>query len=246
MVTSRFADHGDARIHYLDSGGDDRGAPIIFVPGMTDVADDYRDVIDEFGRRTVVVELRGHGRSTAPGDGYDLDALVGDVDAVVNAVTDGPVHLVTFSRGTTYAVGWAVENLRRVRSLSIGDYVPEERVVTDAESHGVITGRWRGTPVHTRLDPAAAKATFQAARTRSFWELLSRKEIPLLAVRACRSPVITDADWQCYGRLFPSALLVEFEDSPHDIFRPDRERYPHLVRDHVDRFDSGFTSVGVQ
>jgi hypothetical protein len=30
--------NGDARLHYLDSGGDDQGAPIVFITGMTDVA----------------------------------------------------------------------------------------------------------------------------------------------------------------------------------------------------------------
>ena len=237
MITSRFADHAGTRIHYLDSGGDDEGAPIVFVPGMTDIAEDYREVMPAFGRRTVVIELRGHGRSAAPSDGYHRNALVGDVGAVIDAITAGPVHLVTFSRGTTYAVGWAVEHLDRVRSLSIGDYVPEERVVTEAESDGVLDGRWRGTPVHTRLDRTAATATFRAAREHSFWEALAQNGIPLLAVRALKSPLITGADWARYGRLFPDARLVEFEASPHDIFRPDRDRYPRLVCEHADHVD---------
>ncbi|MDT5330641.1 MAG: hypothetical protein QOF31_1938, partial [Mycobacterium sp.] len=82
MVSSRFTYNGDVRIHYLDSGGDDRGAPIVFVPGMTDIADDYVEVMPLFGRRTIVVELRGHGKSGAPVNGYDLTTLSGDVGAV--------------------------------------------------------------------------------------------------------------------------------------------------------------------
>ena len=124
MVTSRFTQNGDARLHYLDSGGDDRGASIVFVPGMTDIADDYTEVLRFFGRRTVVVELRGHGRSNAPTSGYDLVTLSADVGAVVDAVTDGPVHVVTFSRGTSYAIAWALTHPSRVRSLAIGDYIP--------------------------------------------------------------------------------------------------------------------------
>jgi hypothetical protein len=31
--------------------------------------------------------------------------------------------------------------------------------------------------------------------------------------------------------LFPQAQLHEFHDSPHDIFRPDRGRFPKLVRE---------------
>jgi non-heme chloroperoxidase len=45
MVRSRFTTNGDTRIHYLDSGDPDRGTPIVFVPGMTDLADDYREVM---------------------------------------------------------------------------------------------------------------------------------------------------------------------------------------------------------
>jgi pimeloyl-ACP methyl ester carboxylesterase len=237
MVNSRFTDNGDARIHYLDSGGDDRGAPIVFVPGMTCVADDYSEVLTLFGRRTVVVEIRGHGKSGAPVNGYDLAALSADVGAVVDAVTDGPVHVMTFSRGTSYAIAWALEHPNRVRSLAIGDYIPEERVLPSDISRFLLDGRWRGTPVGERVNEAAGMKTFEAARDRSFWEALAALQLPLLVVRCGDSVLVTDEDWERYKRLFPHARLVEFDDSPHDIFRPDRGRYPRLVKEHVDRAD---------
>jgi pimeloyl-ACP methyl ester carboxylesterase len=115
MIASRYVYSGDAHLHYLDSGGDDRGAPIVFVPGMTDIADDYTRVMPLFGRQVVVVEIRGHGRSSAPESGYDLATLSSDVGAVIDAVTDGPVHIMTFSRGTSCALGWAVHHPDRVR-----------------------------------------------------------------------------------------------------------------------------------
>jgi non-heme chloroperoxidase len=228
---SRFAAHGDTRIHYLDSGGDDRGAPIVFVPGMTDVADDYTEVLPLLGRRAVVVELRGHGRSDAPDGGYDLGTLSGDVGTVVDAVTDGPVHLMTFSRGTTYGIGWAVAHPQRVLSISIGDYVPAEIVLPDPHMHRLLDGRWRGTPVRDRLDYDAAVKTFRAAQGRSFWEPLSELQLPMLVVRSPNSPLIDDTAWDRYRQLFPSAERHEFHDSPHDIFRPDRGRFPKLVRE---------------
>ena len=165
MPQFRIATTGDTRVRYLDSGGDDRGAPVVFVPGFTCVADDYTEVLPLFGRCTLVVELRGHGRSVAPHGPYDAAARAGDIGAAIDAVTDGPAHLMTFSRGTSYALTWALAHRERVRSISIGDYLPEE--------------------------------------------------------------------------IFPAAWLHEFPDSPHDIFRPDRGRYPLLVRDLVDSVDSG-------
>ncbi|CAN5719493.1 hypothetical protein BH09ACT7_BH09ACT7_09540 [soil metagenome] len=240
MITSRYTVNSDARLHYLDSGGDDHGAPIVFVPGMTDIADDYTPVLPLFGRRVVIVELRGHGRSSSPVSRYDLAALSSDVGAVVDAVTDGPVHLMTFSRGTSYATAWAIDHPDRVRSIAIADYVPEERVVTSTEAQNLIDGRWRGTPVRERLDAEAAVQTFRAAQERSMWEPLSRLRVPLLAVRSGITGLVTDADWSRYRQLFPGAHLVDFEDSPHDIFRPDRGRYPRLVRDHVTRSHTRF------
>jgi non-heme chloroperoxidase len=235
MVQSRFTANGSTRIHYLDSGGPDRGEPIIFVPGMTDTADDYTEILPLLGRRAVVVELRGHGRSDAPENGYDLATLRSDVGAVVDAVADGPVHIMTFSRGTTYGLAWAVAHPERVRSIAIGDYVPAEIVLPDAQVHRLLDGRWRGSPVRERLNYDAAVKTFRAAKGASFWEPLTRMQNPLLVVRSPNSPLIDDAAWARYERSFPTAQLHEFHESPHDIFRPDRARFPTLVRDLTDR-----------
>lgn len=239
MPQFRVAAHGDARIRYLDSGGDDGGAPVVFVPGFTCVADDYTEVPALLGRRTVIVELRGHGRSVAPHGPYDATARAGDIGAVIDEVTDGPVHLMTFSRGTSYALTWALAHPGRVRSISIGDYLPEEIVLPDGVATGVLDGSWRGTPVHERVDRGAAVETFAAAVSRSFWEPLARWGPPLLVVRSPNSPIIDEAAWARYRLLFPAARLHEFPDSPHDIFRPDRGRYPLLVRGLVDSVDTG-------
>ncbi|WP_094293102.1 alpha/beta fold hydrolase [Mycobacterium neumannii] len=237
MVESRFTTNAGARLHYLDSGGPDRGAPVVFVPGFTDVADDYVEVLSLFGRRTVVVDVRGHGRSNAPESGYDSTVLGADVGAVIDAVTHGPVHLMTFSRGTPYALTWALAHRGRVRSISIGDYVPEEITLPEEVSTFLLDGRWRGTPVHERLNRAAGEAIFRAARKQSFWESLAQWQPPLLVVRSANSPLISDAAWDRYREVFPKASLHVFADSPHDIFRPDRDRYPALVRAHIDTVD---------
>lgn len=236
-MTSSHVDNAGVRVHYLDSGGGDSRAPIVFVPGMTCVADDYAEVLALFGRRIVVVELRGHGRSDTPATGYDAEALASDVGAVVDTVTDGPVHLMTFSRGTAYALTWALQHTDRVRSVSIGDYVPQEIPLPHDIRVHLLDGRWRGTPVHGRVNREAGMATFEAARERSFWEALAAWQPPLLVVRSPSSPLIDDAAWARYRRLFPSASLHVFADSPHDVFRPDRGRYPSLVRAHVDAVD---------
>ncbi len=104
-------------------------------------------------------------------------------------------------------------------------------------SRRLLDGTWRGSPVSERVDDDAGAKTFQAARQRSFWEALARLQLPLLVVRSGERVLVTDEEWSRYKTLFPHAQLIEFGDSPHDIFRPDRGRYPRLVAEHADRAD---------
>ena len=232
---SRFVDNDGVTIHYLDSHPvDETVAPVIFVPGMTCVAADYEEMVPALGRRCIVIELRGHGLSDSPEGGYTLADHATDVDAVVREVTDGPVHLMTFSRGTCYALAWAAANPDRVRSLAFGDYPAREIALPGDAAENLLAGRWRGTPVLGRLSELAARQTFADAHDRPLWDELCALDVPLLVVRSGADGPLTDADWARYRRDHPTAELHEFADSPHDLFRDDRTRFAHLVRTHVE------------
>lgn len=210
---------------------------------MTDVADDYEGIAGVIGRRTIVVDLRGHGHSDAPVDGYGMAEHVGDIDAVVNAAIgpDRPVHLMAFSRGSGYAFGWIEEHRERVLSLSIGDYPAREIAIPVAVADTLLQSTWRGTPVSERLDRTAAVGKFAASRDHPRWDLvadLASDGVPVLVVRSTAAAPMTDDDWARYHRLDAPIELVEFADSPHDIFRPDRTRYPLLVAGLVERADA--------
>ena len=69
------------------------------------------------------------------------------------------------------------------------------------------------------------------------WGRLAQQRLPLLVVRSGERFLVGDAQWSRYQKLFPQAELIDFPDSPHDIFRPDRGRYPRLVAEHADRAD---------
>jgi non-heme chloroperoxidase len=239
VTASCWAANGTVRVHYLDSDPEGEGPPIVFIPGLTDVADDYESILGEFGRRVIVIDLRGRGLSDAPDDGYALADHAGDIAAVVSAVTAGPVHLMTFSRGTCYGLTWAADNMECVGSIAIGDYPAREIIFPPDFFHEFMAGSWRGTPVEDRLARSALRGIVDQAVGRTFWDELGQFDRPMLAVRCGSFGTITEADWSAYGDLGPNVQRVIFEDSPHDLFRRDRLRYPHLVRDLVDRADAG-------
>jgi len=238
---SRWTENGSVRLHYLDSGAgsadDSDAAPILFVPGITDVADDYLPILGDFGRRVIVIDLRGRGRSDAPADGYALADHSADIEAVISEVTSGPVHLMSFSRGTCYALAWACDHPDRVLSVAIGDYPAREIVFPDGSLDGFMAGTWRGTPVSERLAVTALTGIVRDAVGRQFWDELGAFEVPVLVVRGSQGGPLTEEDWAKYAASVPGVALLTFEDSPHDIFRPDRLRYPRLVAAQAQRAD---------
>lgn len=76
---------GGARIHFLDWGGWAAGGTgFLLVHGLADTAWHWAPVARRLARVAPVVsmDLRGHGLSDAPTDGYGPDDLAGDVIAV--------------------------------------------------------------------------------------------------------------------------------------------------------------------
>jgi non-heme chloroperoxidase len=267
---SRFAASGPVRIHYLDSaagrgpdggpgspggpgdGDRDGRAPLVFVPGLTDVAADYLPVLGEFGRRTIVVDLRGRGASGTPdatsgdasGAGYAAADHVGDVEAVVDAAGVESFHLATFSRGTPYGLGFAFARPDRVLSVTIGDYPAREIGLPAGVADTLATGRWRGEPVLDRIAEAALHGVAAQSVERPLWDRLGALGRPVLVIRSGRvdrrGHVFLDDDAQDrYRQAVPGVEIVTFDDSGHDLFRPDPTRYPRLVAAFTARHEPG-------
>jgi pimeloyl-ACP methyl ester carboxylesterase len=241
----RFAANRAIRLHYLDTGpvGEDGRAPIVFVPGLTCVADDYIRALPAFGRRVVVIDLRGRGRSDTPDRGYARDDHVGDIETVLADAGIDRFHLMTFSRGTAYALPFALRNPDRVRSLSIGDYIAGEIGVAREWAPQFVHGRWRGTPVLSRIREVALTGIARDSVDRRYYDELRALGKPLLVVRSGRVNVhghtfIDEAAQHQYRKTGPDVEIVTFEDSPHDVFRPDATRYPALVAALADRVES--------
>ena len=244
---SRYAASGSVRVHYLDSaagaGGDGR-APLVFVPGLTDVAVDYLPVLGEFGRRTLVVDLRGRGASTAPAEGYAAADHVGDVEAVADAAGVDRFHLATFSRGTPYGLGFAFRRPDRVLTVSIGDYPAREIGLPDGVADSLAAGRWRGEPVLDRIAEAALHGIAAQSVERPLWDELGALGCPVLVMRGGRTDrrghvFLDDEAQDRYRRAVPGVEIVTFDDSSHDLFRPDPTRYPRLVAAFTARHEPG-------
>lgn len=124
-----MVDIGQLRLHTQRIGP--RGGPtVVLVHGLlTDsLASYYFTVAPKFaaaGLDVIMYDLRGHGRSDRPADGYTLDDSVTDLDALLARLrVTGPVHLVGNSYGGTVAFGWAARHPERAMSVTLIESEP--------------------------------------------------------------------------------------------------------------------------
>lgn len=105
-----FVELDDAQLFFTDEGTGD--ATMVFVHGYSCDSHDWSWQIPHFADRyrVVAVDSRGHGRSSAPDDGYDPHELAEDVAALIGHLDCGPVIVVGHSLGGVVASTLAVEH----------------------------------------------------------------------------------------------------------------------------------------
>lgn len=128
-----MVDTGDIRLHVqrlVPRHGRATIATAVLVHGLlTDsLASYYFTVAPAFaaaGIDVVMYDLRGHGRSERPPNGYTLDHNIDDLEALLDRLDiTGPVHLVGNSYGGTIAFGYAVRHPARTAGLTLIESEP--------------------------------------------------------------------------------------------------------------------------
>jgi pimeloyl-ACP methyl ester carboxylesterase len=235
-MVEHFVDNDGVRIRYLEwAPADAVGAPIVFVPGFVDVADDYDQAFVDVERRVLVIELRGRGRSDAPPTGYSAEAQVTDISAVVEAAGIDRFHLMTFSRGTTPGLLYVLGTDRELLSISIGDYLAAEIGLPPEFADRMWQGRWRGTPNSERVAHHALVGIQQDSRSRELWDDLGSLGVPVLVARGGDGSFVDDDVADRYRKAVPDIEVVDIPGSGHDVFRPSRIGYPEAVREFIAR-----------
>jgi pimeloyl-ACP methyl ester carboxylesterase len=112
-----FADLGDVQLFYTDEGTGD--PPMVFVHGYTCDSHDWIWQLPHFAaeRRVIALDLRGHGRSSTPGGGFEPQVFAADVARLVEHLGCGPVVAVGHSLGALVVSALAVEHPEMVRAL---------------------------------------------------------------------------------------------------------------------------------
>ncbi len=113
-----------AKLHYIAAGG---GEPVALIHGFTtDHAMWWRQVPEliRAGFHVVAHDVRGHGDSAKPEQGYELDRLVADLAALLDHLEIERAHVAGLSMGGIIAQRFCLDLPRRAATLALADTFP--------------------------------------------------------------------------------------------------------------------------
>ncbi len=110
---------------YCEIAGE--GEPLLMIHGLGSCGEDWGPQIEYFRRdyRVIALDLRGHGRSSKPRDGYGIGGFAQDTATLLDKLETGPVHVMGISLGGMVAFQLAVDAPKLVKSMTIVNSGPE-------------------------------------------------------------------------------------------------------------------------
>ena len=114
----------DVALHVERRDGDSDAAPFVLVHGLASnlrLWDGVAEHLQARGHTVIALDQRGHGRSDAPESGYDMDTVVADLQAVIEALGLSRPILVGQSWGGNVVLEYGWRRARAVRGITCVD-----------------------------------------------------------------------------------------------------------------------------
>ena len=162
------------QLYYKDWG---KGDPVVLLHGWPltgDTFDDAALALAEAGKRCIIPDRRGFGRSDQPWTGYDYDTFADDVAAILDdAGVSEPVALVGFSMGGGEVARFQTKYPGRTSKAVLISAVVPYMLKTDDNPNGVPQATFDAMTAGMKQDRAA----FFTGFFKDFFGLLASDEV---------------------------------------------------------------------
>lgn len=234
-VVEGWLDNRGVRLHYIESKRDALQAyrPLVYIHGAYGKAEGFLSEMEALSpRRCVAVSLRGRGKSEAPETGYTLDHHISDIAAFVKHLGLGRFCLMGWSVGVAYSIGYASRHPGSVAGLILLDYPAR---------HPAFPPQWADRVLSDRsLDwkPHAVHAIQRESVETPLWDDLARVPCPVLVIGGGQpGSLLKPEHIEKYRQHLPSVEIVIFDNSGHDVSKPDYNRFIRTLTAFLDKTD---------
>ncbi len=219
-----YVEHDGARIWYATYG---EGAPVVLLHGGMGHSGNWAYQIPalvERGYRAVVIDSRGHGRSTRDTRPFSYELMASDVEAVMDTLGIARAGLVGWSDGACTALVLAARAPERATGVlffacNMDPSGTKEFVLTPVLQRCI----GRHAQDYARLSPtpdlfdALSEAVGLMQRTQPNYTAqdLARIGVPVAVVQSEHDEFITHEHAEYLARTIPRAILVELPGVSH-------------------------------
>ena len=223
-VSEGYVEHDGARIWYSSHG---EGVAVILLHGGLGNAGNWGyqvPALTEKGYRAIVIDSRGHGRSTRDARAYSYELMASDVLAVMDALRIEKAALVGWGDGACVALTLARQAAARVAGVlsfscnmdpsGTKEFHPTPIVQRCFARHAVDYRRLSATPEEFT---AFVEAVRLMMRTQPNWtaQELGEVGVPVTIVHSAHDEFIRWEHADYLGRVIPGAWIVLLDGVGH-------------------------------
>jgi pimeloyl-ACP methyl ester carboxylesterase len=228
-----YVEHDGARIWYASYGS---GAPVILLHGGLGNSRNWGYQLPALlanGHRAIVIDSRGHGRSTRDARPYTYEPMAADVLAVMDALRIDRAAMVGWSDGATIALILAMQVPARVAGVFFFGCTMDPANVKPFDDANPVIGRCfrRHAKDYAELSPTPGQfrefvdAVSLMMRTEPHYSPaeLARIDVPVWVVQSEHDEFIRREDSASLASTLPNARLLELNGVSHfaPLQRPD-------------------------
>jgi pimeloyl-ACP methyl ester carboxylesterase len=232
-VQSGYAPVNGVKIWYATFG---RGEPVILLHGGLANANYWGDQVRALQARyrVVVMDSRGHGRSTRNDQPYGYDLMAGDVVALMDFLKIKKAAIVGWSDGAILGLDIAMHHPERVSKLFAFAANSDPSGVADIEKSAVFNAFIaRAEKEYETLSPTPTEYNAFLAQITKMWETqpnwtaadLQRIAVPTWIVDADHDEAIKRENTEFMAAQIPNAGLLLQPEVSHFSFLQDPDQF---------------------
>ena len=234
-IREGWIDNRGVRLHYIESNPEVPLSllPLIYIHGAYGTAEGFLPEMEALSpRRCVAVSLRGRGKSDAPETGYTFHHHISDIEALVNHLGLRRFCLMGWSVGVAYSIGYASHHPKSVAGLILLDYPAR---------HPAFPPQWADRVLSDpSLDwkPQTVYAIQRKSAEVPLWDDLGKVQCPVLVIGGGQPEALLKPEHiEKYRKHLPSAQIVVFNDSGHNVLKPDYDRFIRTLTAFLEKID---------
>lgn len=252
----------DVNLHLLTKGNR-AGVPVIFLPGISSYSQSFVPLVELMPESwySLILDVRGRGRSSWPKRGYRLDDYVDDMLNVINAVIDNPLApvLVGHSMGARMAAAFACRYASLISGMVLIDppvngpgqrpVYPNPLTMFLEQKAAIDEGRMDAfrslmptlsdAKIEERADEYrnvckdALIESYQSVVMEPFQVYVKAATCPILLLAAANGDTIREAELQTLRMINPQLRGEVIEDVGHMIYKDAPQKTAEMIIDFV-------------